>query len=222
MSSTGVCDWIPGLPSFHQSVSQPTQPLPPGCLQISPVWVESLSKKGLQELLPLEAEGACLVARGESPLPPDCLGVFTCTKIRGTGRKPPVTRQQCWTPSHHGFLLGRGLRPRGPRRAQLMRNTHAGSLRVGSAHHSSWPVLTWLGQGPHDASAPQHRNPSPRSDGDLQPRRLCKEQEKMTPPLTLPFWKDPGATTVSGAALHGLMVGPHQEGNCRQATEHAQ
>ena len=34
-----------------------------------------------------------------------------------------------------------------------MRNTRAGSLRVGSAHHSSWPVLTWLGQGPHDASA---------------------------------------------------------------------
>ena len=34
-----------------------------------------------------------------------------------------------------------------------MRNTRAGSLRVGSAHHSSWPVLTGLGQGPHDASA---------------------------------------------------------------------
>ena len=49
--------------------------------------------------------------------------------------------------------LGRGLRPWAPRRAQPMRNTHAGSLRVGSAHHSNWPVLTWLGQGPHDASA---------------------------------------------------------------------
>ena len=33
-----------------------------------------------------------------------------------------------------------------------MRHTCAGSFRVGSAHHSSWSVLTWLGQGPHDVS----------------------------------------------------------------------
>ena len=118
MSSTGVCDWIPGLPSFHHSVSQPTQPLPLGCHQISTAWVGSLSKKGLQVLLPVKAEGACLAARGENTLPPACLGVFTCTL--GTGRKSPVTRQQCWTTSHHIFLLGSGLRPWGPRRAQPM------------------------------------------------------------------------------------------------------
>ena len=28
-----------------------------------------------------------------------------------------------------------------------MRNTHAGSLRGGSVHHSSWPILMWMGQG---------------------------------------------------------------------------
>ena len=36
--------------------------------------------------------------------------------------------------------------------------------------------------------SPQQRNPSPRSDADLQPRRPCKEQENKTPPLTLPLW----------------------------------
>ena len=70
VSSTGVCDWIPGLPSGRHSVSQPTQPLPPESLQISPVWVESLSKKWLQALLQPEAVGACLVARGENTLLP--------------------------------------------------------------------------------------------------------------------------------------------------------
>ena len=34
-----------------------------------------------------------------------------------------------------------------------MRNTRVDSVRVGSAHHSSWPVLTRLGQGLHDALA---------------------------------------------------------------------
>ena len=140
------------MPSFHHSVSQPTQPLPPGHLLISTVWVESRSKKGLQAVLPLEANGDFLVASGENTFPPACLGVFTCTRTRGTGRKSPVTKQQCWTTSHHSLLLARGRRLRGPRRAQMMRNTHAGSLRAGSAHHSSWPVLTWLGQGPHDTS----------------------------------------------------------------------
>ena len=140
------------MPSFHHSVSQPTQPLPPGHLLISSVWVESRSKKGLQAVLPLEANSDFLVASGENTFPPACLGVFTCTRTRETGRKSPVTKQQCWTTSHHSLLLARGRRPRGPRRAQMMRNTHAGSLRVGSAHHSNWPVLTWLGQGPHDTS----------------------------------------------------------------------
>ena len=42
-----------------------------------------------------------------------------------------------------------------------MRNTHAGSLRVGSAHHSSWPILMRLGQGPHDASARSTETHSP-------------------------------------------------------------
>ena len=92
------------------------------------------------------------MARGENTLLPACLGIFTHSRTRGTRRKSPVTRQQCWT-SHHDLLLGRHPQPQGPRRAQLMRNTHAGSFRVGSAHHSSWPVLTGLAQGCHDASA---------------------------------------------------------------------
>ena len=46
----------------------------------------------------------------------------------------------------------------------------------------------------------------------------CKEQEKMTPPLTLPPWKDLGAAS-QWASLHGLVAGPHQEGNRGQVTE---
>ena len=110
-------------------------------------------QEGAQAFPPLDAKGAHLVARGENTLPPACLCVFTCARTRGTGKKSPVRRQQCWTTSHYVLLLGRGLRPQGSRKAQLMRNTHAGSLRVGSGHHSSWPVLTGLAQGCHDASA---------------------------------------------------------------------
>ena len=65
---------------------------------------------------------------------------------------------------------------------------------------------------------PLQRNPPPRSNGDLQPRRPCKEQEKTTPPLTLPVWKDQGRHSQL-AILHGLVVGPHKEGNCEQAAE---
>ena len=87
-------------PVSATQVSQPTQPLPPGRHRSSTVWVGCLSKKGLQALLPLEAEGACLVARGENTLLPACLGNFTHARTRATGRKSPVTRQQCWTTSH--------------------------------------------------------------------------------------------------------------------------
>lgn len=45
------------------------QPLPPEGLRISPMWVESLSKKWPQALLQPEAEGACLVASRENILP---------------------------------------------------------------------------------------------------------------------------------------------------------
>ena len=58
----------------------------------------------------------------------------------------------------------------------------------------------------------QHINPYPRSDCDLQPRRPCKEQEKMTPPLTLPLWKDPGAATVSGPPSMDSWLGPTRRG----------
>ena len=217
MPSTGVCDWIPGLPSFHHSVSQPIQPLPPGCLQISPVWVKSLSKKGLQELLPFEAEGACLVARKENPLPPACLGIFTCTRTRGTGRKSPVTRQQCWTPSHHGFLLGRGLRPRGPRRAQPMRNMYR--LPQGgfcSSQQLAYPHMA--GTGTPQCLSLQHRNPSPRSDGDLQPRKLQGTRENDSSPHTATLEGSRGCHS-QWASLHGLVAGPHQEGNRGQVTE---
>lgn len=166
MSSTGVCDWIPGLPSFHQSVSQPTQPLPPGRHQISAVWVGCLSKKGLQALLPLKAEGASLVARGENTLLPACLGVFTCARTRATGRKSPVTRQQCWTTSHHIFLLGSSLRPRGPggpNQCETHVQVPSGLvLLITAAGLSS---CGWVGT-PRCLSK-QHRNPSPRNDGDL-------------------------------------------------------
>ena len=58
----------------------------------------------------------------------------------------------------------------------------------------------------------QHINPYPRSDCDLQPRRPHKEQEKMTPPLTLPLWKDPGAATVSGPPSMDSWLGPTRRG----------
>ena len=58
----------------------------------------------------------------------------------------------------------------------------------------------------------QHINPYPRSDCDLQPRRPRKEQEKMTPPLTLPLWKDPGAATVSGPPSMDSWLGPTRRG----------
>ena len=35
----------------------------------------------------------------------------------------------------------------------MIRNTSVDSFRVSSAHHSSWRILTRLGQGLHDASA---------------------------------------------------------------------
>ena len=72
-------------PVSATQVSQPTQPLPPGRHRSSTVWVGCLSKKGLQALLPLEAEGACLVARGKNTLLPACLGIFTCSRTRATG-----------------------------------------------------------------------------------------------------------------------------------------
>lgn len=41
----------------------------------------------------------------------------------------------------------------------------------------------------------------------------------MTPPLTLPLWKDPRAATVSQPPSMNFVVGPHQEGNHGQAAK---
>ena len=68
MSSTRVCDWIPGLPvSPIQFFSQliPSW-APPNLISVGGI----PEQEGAQVLLPLEAEGACLVAKGENTLLP--------------------------------------------------------------------------------------------------------------------------------------------------------
>ena len=65
---------------------------------------------------------------------------------------------------------------------------------------------------PSQPGIPQHRNPSSRSDGDLQHRRPLKEEEKMTPPLTLALWKDPEAATVSGSPSKDSWLGATRRG----------
>ena len=67
-SSTGVCDWIPGLPvSTIQFLSQliPSR-VPPNLTSVGGI----PEQEGAQVLLPLEAEGYCLVASGENTLLP--------------------------------------------------------------------------------------------------------------------------------------------------------
>ena len=59
----------------------------------------------------------------------------------------------------------------------------------------------------------QHRNPSPSSDGDLQLRRLGQlRRENDSSPNTATL-EGSGGRHSQSAALHGLLVGPHQEGN---------
>ena len=89
-----------------------------------------------------------------------------------------------------------------------MRNTHAGYLGGGgfcSSQQLAYPHVDGTG-------IPQHRNPSSRSDGDLQHRRPLKEEEKMTPPLTLALWKDPEAATVSGSPSKDSWLGATRRG----------
>ena len=65
----------------------------------------------------------------------------------------------------------------------------------------------------------QHRNPSRRSDGNLWSRRPPQgTRENDSSPHTATLEGSWGHHSQS-AALHGLVVGPHQEGSHEQAAE---
>ena len=79
-----------------------------------------------------------------------------------------------------------------------------------SSQQLAYPYMA--GTGTPRCLTPGHRNPSPRSDGDLPPRRSCKEQGKTTPPLTLPLSKGLGTPTVSRPSSMNSWLGPTRRG----------
>ena len=124
---------------------------------------------------------------------------ISCDKTAVVDNKPPWSPQQ--TPETMGTQEG-------PTDKKHM----CRFLQGGYCSSQQLACPNVAGTGAPGCLCPQQRNPFPRSAGDLQPRRPFEEEEKMTPPLTLPLWKDPGAATVSQLSSMVSCLGPTRRG----------
>ena len=133
-------------------------------------WGESLGKKGA-ECPPTSRRRGCLLGGQRRKHSSTCLGVFTCTRTRGTRRKV----------ISHTAMLAKEPQRSSPRQGPETTRTQEGpndekhTCRLPQGWFCSSrqrPCPRPAGPGTPRCLSPQHRSPSHRSDGDLTAQQL--------------------------------------------------